>query len=316
MGTPTGSAVPLPRAARLTRSSRRAASAVRSTTGASMRCEAWTCWWLPVSRSPSRARAAAGRARCCTSSARSTGPRPATSSSTAAPSTPWATSRDSGPAAVGLRLPVVQPAAHAHRAARTSRSRCSRGAPSAALRLRARGNAARARRPGRPRGTSIPAQSVRAASGSAWPSPGAWPTSRGCSWPTSRRATSTAPTRSAIIDLLDALRRERNMTLLVVTHSPEIAARAGRTVRLLDGRHVCIGHRPHAGDSRFSRRRPRRAPRRSASCCRPWSSPRWPSTTSARTAGRTTGGRPTAFLTLRVTRPTAGRSASSATTSG
>jgi len=40
------------------------------------------------------------------------------------------------------------------------------------------------------------------------------------------------------MDLLDELRRERGLTLLVVTHSPEIAARAGRTIRLLDGRVV------------------------------------------------------------------------------
>jgi ABC-type lipoprotein export system ATPase subunit len=43
---------------------------------------------------------------------------------------------------------------------------------------------------------------------------------------------------SSIMDLLDELQRERDMTLVIVTHSPEIAARAGRTVRLLDGRHV------------------------------------------------------------------------------
>ncbi len=43
---------------------------------------------------------------------------------------------------------------------------------------------------------------------------------------------------SSTMDLLEELQRERHMTLLIVTHSPEIAARAGRTVRLLDGRHV------------------------------------------------------------------------------
>jgi len=42
----------------------------------------------------------------------------------------------------------------------------------------------------------------------------------------------------ATIELLERLQQERNMTLLIVTHSPEIAARAGRTVRLLDGCHV------------------------------------------------------------------------------
>ena len=40
------------------------------------------------------------------------------------------------------------------------------------------------------------------------------------------------------MDLLDELRRERGLTLLVVTHSPEVAARAGRAIRLLDGQVV------------------------------------------------------------------------------
>jgi putative ABC transport system ATP-binding protein len=40
----------------------------------------------------------------------------------------------------------------------------------------------------------------------------------------------------AIIDLLDRVRRERGATLLVVTHNPEIAARADREIRLVDGR--------------------------------------------------------------------------------
>jgi ABC-type lipoprotein export system ATPase subunit len=40
------------------------------------------------------------------------------------------------------------------------------------------------------------------------------------------------------IDLLESLRQERKMTLVIVTHSTEIAARAGRVIRLLDGRRV------------------------------------------------------------------------------
>jgi len=40
----------------------------------------------------------------------------------------------------------------------------------------------------------------------------------------------------AIVDLLDRVRRERGATLLVVTHNPEIAARADREIRLVDGR--------------------------------------------------------------------------------
>jgi len=40
----------------------------------------------------------------------------------------------------------------------------------------------------------------------------------------------------ALVDLLDRIRRERGATLLVVTHNPEVAARAEREIRLVDGR--------------------------------------------------------------------------------
>jgi putative ABC transport system ATP-binding protein len=49
---------------------------------------------------------------------------------------------------------------------------------------------------------------------------------------------------TAVLDLFDALRRDRGLTLLVVTHSPEVAARAGRVLWMRDGRVVKeeIGH--------------------------------------------------------------------------
>lgn len=40
----------------------------------------------------------------------------------------------------------------------------------------------------------------------------------------------------SILDLLEELRRERGVTLVIVTHDAEIASRARRVVRLLDGR--------------------------------------------------------------------------------
>jgi putative ABC transport system ATP-binding protein len=40
----------------------------------------------------------------------------------------------------------------------------------------------------------------------------------------------------AVLDLIDELVRERSLTLLVATHSPEIARRAGRAVALRSGR--------------------------------------------------------------------------------
>jgi len=41
-----------------------------------------------------------------------------------------------------------------------------------------------------------------------------------------------------ILDIFEALNRERGITVVMVTHDPEVAARAGRIVHLLDGR-VC-----------------------------------------------------------------------------
>jgi putative ABC transport system ATP-binding protein len=44
--------------------------------------------------------------------------------------------------------------------------------------------------------------------------------------------------QAEVLALLDRLRRERKLTLVVVTHSPEVAAWADRVVRLRDGRVV------------------------------------------------------------------------------
>ena len=43
---------------------------------------------------------------------------------------------------------------------------------------------------------------------------------------------------TGVLDLFDRLHRERNLTLLVVTHSPEVSDRAGRVIRMRDGRVV------------------------------------------------------------------------------
>ncbi|MDQ7013923.1 MAG: ABC transporter ATP-binding protein [Planctomycetota bacterium] len=45
-------------------------------------------------------------------------------------------------------------------------------------------------------------------------------------------------TGAAILDVLAEIRRERGQTMLMVTHDPEIAARADRIVELVDGRVV------------------------------------------------------------------------------
>jgi predicted ABC-type transport system involved in lysophospholipase L1 biosynthesis ATPase subunit len=42
-------------------------------------------------------------------------------------------------------------------------------------------------------------------------------------------------TGQGVLDVLCALARERGMTMVVVTHDPATAARADRSVRLVDG---------------------------------------------------------------------------------
>jgi putative ABC transport system ATP-binding protein len=41
--------------------------------------------------------------------------------------------------------------------------------------------------------------------------------------------------QSEVLDILDKLRRERNLTLVIVTHSAEVAASADREIRMRDG---------------------------------------------------------------------------------
>jgi putative ABC transport system ATP-binding protein len=50
----------------------------------------------------------------------------------------------------------------------------------------------------------------------------------------------------AVLDLLDRLRRERGLTIVLVTHDANVAARADRIVRMLDGRVAGEETRPPA----------------------------------------------------------------------
>jgi ABC-type lipoprotein export system ATPase subunit len=47
------------------------------------------------------------------------------------------------------------------------------------------------------------------------------------------------PTQADVLALLSRIRRERSLTLVIVTHSPEVAAAADREIRLRDGK-ICI----------------------------------------------------------------------------
>jgi ABC-type lipoprotein export system ATPase subunit len=52
-----------------------------------------------------------------------------------------------------------------------------------------------------------------------------------------------------VLDLLERLRRERNLTIVLVTHDPTVAGRADRVVSMLDGRLAPEGERPaHLGE--------------------------------------------------------------------
>ncbi|MEZ4552520.1 MAG: ABC transporter ATP-binding protein [Dehalococcoidia bacterium] len=45
-------------------------------------------------------------------------------------------------------------------------------------------------------------------------------------------------TSARVLDLLESLRREQGVTVIVVTHDPAVASRADRVIRMLDGRIV------------------------------------------------------------------------------
>ena len=79
-------------------------------------------------------------------------------------------------------------------------------------------------------------RSCRSASGSGWRWPGPLandPVLLLADEPTGNLDSENA---DKVLDLFDTLRRDRGLTLLVVTHSPEVADRADRVVRMKDGR--------------------------------------------------------------------------------
>jgi putative ABC transport system ATP-binding protein len=58
-----------------------------------------------------------------------------------------------------------------------------------------------------------------------------------------------------VLDLVERLRRDRGLTVVLVTHDPGVAARADRIVRMLDGRAVAAtaAHTPPAHVERTAR---------------------------------------------------------------
>ena len=82
---------------------------------------------------------------------------------------------------------------------------------------------------------SIRTSSPRA-SASAWPLRALWPTRRRFCWQMSRPETWTASTPRASWTSLPGFRKQRGMTLIVVTHENEIAHSAAHQIRLRDGK--------------------------------------------------------------------------------
>ena len=86
-------------------------------------------------------------------------------------------------------------------------------------------------------GSATIRRSCRAASASAWRSPGRWSRGRRSCSPTSRPATSTAAPAREIVALLRELHAE-GATILVITHDRESPPRMPRRVEVRDGRVV------------------------------------------------------------------------------
>ena len=100
-------------------------------------------------------------------------------------------------------------------------------APPLRPRGRERGaGAAGARRPRRPHGPRA-RRSSPAASSSASPSPARWSTTRRCSSPTSRPATSTRKTSREMLQMFQRLNEEEGITIILVTHDANVAGTPG-----------------------------------------------------------------------------------------
>ena len=120
------------------------------------------------------------------------------------------------------------------RRSRTSRSPCSRGLAAAASESARRRSCCRWS--ACLIGPDIFPRSSPSANGSESPSPGRWPTIPCCCLADEPTGNLDSAAGCGVLDLFDRLHRERGLTLLVITHGAEVAARAERTLWIRDGR--------------------------------------------------------------------------------
>ena len=136
-----------------------------------------------------------------------------------------------------LRVPIVLPAADAHGLGKRADSDVRM--PHHLARREARRHESLAAVGLSHRERHLPSQ-LSVGSGSAWPSREPWPILHRYYWPMSRPAISTRA-GADVLALFDQLQQERGLTLVVITHSQEVADRAGRVLHILDGRLMPCG---------------------------------------------------------------------------
>ena len=144
-----------------------------------------------------------------------------------------------------LRLPVPPPAARVHRARERAPCPALIAGRAASSADRPRRRAARARR-ARAIGSPTAPASCRAASSSAWRWRARWSCAPRLLLADEPTGNLDAQTGEEIHELFVELNRERGMTLLVVTHNPDLAARMPRRLRMVDG---IIARRGGAADA-------------------------------------------------------------------
>ena len=94
-----------------------------------------------------------------------------------------------------------------------------------------------------------PRQSFPVASCNVSPSLAPLLPARWCYWPTNRRAACDSKRSHEIMELLVRLNREQGITVIMVTHEPDMAAYASRIVHFVDGQVAQDERNGHAAEA-------------------------------------------------------------------